>query len=272
MMLLSDVTLRDGCHLFNHNVSVNFVESYAQFAERVGIQVLEVGHGYSIGCTSPKLNLTDSELISLVKSQVKKTRLSTHVNPDMCTVEYVKNVTRDIDIIRLACVPGEVDKLKPFLTLDKELWVSLMYTSKASRDQIVSDCKTIESFGIKTVVLFDSAGNYLPDEIGERVKLVKESSSLRVGFHGHNNLQLAVANSLAVVKAGGEIIDVSLHGIGAGAGNTPLEVMMHLTPDENLNVNEIHKYSDTLDIYPSRKTIQITNAVKNISALHVTDE
>lgn len=271
-MLLSDVTLRDGCHLFNHNVPVDFVKSYAQFAERVGIQVLEVGHGYSIGCTSPKLNLTDSQLISIVKSQVKKTRLSTHVNPDLCTVEYVKDVTRDIDIIRLACVPGEVDKLKPFLILEKELWVSLMYTSKATRDQIMSDCKQIESFGIKTVVLFDSAGSYLPDEIGERVKLVKETCSLRVGFHGHNNLQLAAANSIAVAKAGGEIIDVSLHGIGAGAGNTPLEVMMHLTPDENLNTDEVHKYSDTLDIYPTRKTIQITNAVKNISALHVTDE
>lgn len=271
-MLLSDVTLRDGCHLFNHNVPVNFVESYAQFAEKAGIQVLEVGHGYSIGCMSPKLNLTDSELISLVKSNVKKTRLSTHVNPDMCTIEYVKDVTHDIDIIRLACVPGEVDKLKPFLVLDKELWVSLMYTSKASREQIVSDCKTIESLGIKTVVLFDSAGSYLPDEISERVKLVKESCSLRVGFHGHNNLQLAVANSLAVARAGGEIIDVSLHGIGAGAGNTPLEVMMHMTPDENLNIGEIHKYSDAIDIYPTRKMVQITNAVKNISALHATDE
>lgn len=271
-MILSDVTLRDGCHLFNHNVPVDFIESYAQFAEKAGIQVIEVGHGFSIGCTSPKLNINDSDFISLVKSNVKKTRLSTHVNPDLCTLEYVKNVTRDIDIIRLACVPGETDKLKPFLVLDKELWASLMYTSKASREQLVSDCKMIESFGIKTVVLFDSAGNYLPDEISERVKLVRESCSIRIGFHGHNNLQLAVANSLAVAKAGGEIIDASLHGIGAGSGNTPLEVIMHLTPDENLNMDEIHKYSDTLDIYPMRKTIQITNAVKNISALHVTDE
>lgn len=267
-MLISDVTLRDGCHLFQHKMSTNFIIRYAAFAEKAGIDVLEAGHGYGIGGTEPKLNISEHEFLEIVKSQLTKTRLSVHLNPDFCSMDYYMKVAPFIDIVRLACIPGEIYKIIPFLKLNKEIWVSLMFTSKVSRATLLSDATSLHSLNVNTVILFDSAGNYTPDEISERVSMIKnEFPSMRVGFHGHNNLQLAVANSLAVYKSGGEIIDVSLHGIGAGAGNTPLEIFMHLVPD-TIDKDEVYKMAEEVKEYPNRGTAYIKNAIKNKSPLH----
>ena len=266
--MISDVTLRDGCHYFNHIIDKTFIEEYATFAESAGIKLLEVGHGYSLGCTNPKLNISDENFIKCVKARVKNTLLSTHINPDLCTVDHALDVTKDVDIVRLAVCPGNIYKLGKFLVLKNEIWVSLMYTSTKTKFELLEDCKLIESMNIKTVVIFDSAGNYTPDDVYERIAFIKNNTSLRLGFHGHNNLQLAVANSLAAQKAGASIIDASLNGIGAGAGNTPLEIIMHLIQDNDINKDIVHEKSATIKFRPEFKVSQVINAMKNFSPLH----
>jgi len=270
-MVLSDVTLRDGMHFFGHTISLDFVREYAQFAEKAGIPVLEVGHGVSLGCENPKLNVDQAVVIGEARKFLNKTMLSTHINPDFCTVEYARTMvsTCGIDIARIACVPEDVSKTPPFLGLGlKETWISLMYSSTMNDDQLATCVAQLYKYGFETVILFDSAGNYLPESVSRRfAKCRAAAPSVRLGFHGHNNLQMAVANSIA---SGADIIDASLHGIGAGSGNAPIEILMNLT-DNDINKDVVYSFGDTINLWPVRKSIQVKNAIKNISPLHIND-
>ena len=126
-------------------------------------------------------------------------------------------------------------------------------------------CTEINKMGIKNVVIFDTAGNYKPDVIHKRISDIKKLlPDMVIGFHGHNNLQLAIANSLAAKDAGATIVDVSLHGIGGGSGNAQLEIFTSLCKT-NANLIEIYKMSDTIEYFPSRKTDHIRNAIANYS-------
>ena len=200
-MLVSDVTLRDGWHMFNYVIPIEFIDEYSQFAERAGIDVLEVGHGLSIGCKNPSINLSDEEMIQTARKNLVHTKMSTLVNPDFCTLEYASRVTEPVDIIRLSCVPTETYKIAEFAKYfleKKEVWVSLLFTSKFTDAQVVDACASLRGMGIKTIVIFDTAGNYRPDTVTQRVKMVKKAiPDIVLGFHGHNNLQFAIANSLA---------------------------------------------------------------------------
>jgi 4-hydroxy 2-oxovalerate aldolase len=269
--MLSDVTLRDGMHFFGHVVSLDFVREYAQFAEKAGISVLEVGHGVSLGCENPKLNIDQSVMICEARKFLNKTMLSTHINPDFCTVEYARTMVSAcaIDIARIACVPEDIAKTPPFLGLGlKETWISLMYSSTMDDDQLAACVAQLGRYGFDTIVLFDSAGNYLPESVSRRFSKCRAAApGVRLGFHGHNNLQMAVANSLA---SGADIIDASLHGIGAGSGNAPLEILMNMTVND-IDKDVVYSFGDAINLWPVRKSIQVKNAIKNISPLHVND-
>lgn len=268
MTTISDVTLRDGWHMFNYNMSIEFIDEYSKFAEKACIDVLEVGHGLSIGCKEPSINLSDSEIIETARKNLVNTKLSTLVNPDFCSIEYADAITKNVDIIRLSCIPTEIFKIENFakhFLNKKEVWVSLLFTSKFSNEQIVQACSDLWKMGLKTVVIFDTAGNYTPEIIKQRISSIKkELPDMTLGFHGHNNLQLAISNSLTAKDAGATIVDVSLHGIGGGSGNAQLEIFTSLCKT-NTNLIEIYKMSDSIEYFPKRTTENIRNAMKNYS-------
>ena len=106
----------------------------------------------------------------------------------------------------------------------------------------------------------DSTGSFVPDDVYERISTLKKLD-MPIGFHGHNNLNLAVANSLIAIKSGASIIDVTLHGFGAGAGNTPLEVMMYLHQSKLLDKKKILEYCEICNFkFPICKPINILTA------------
>ena len=262
-MIISDVTLRDGMHFLNHKTTEEFIDEYSKFAELVGIDVLEFGNGFSFGAESPvKLNIDEMKMIRIIKSNLKNTKLSIHVNPDLTSLDTVKNIEELIDIIRIACVPDDVEKVEKFVkTLKCETWISLMYTSSVKISILVDACEKLKSYGVHTIIIFDSAGTYVPNDVHDIVQSIK---GVRLGFHGHNNLQLAVANSLV---PGFEIIDASMKGMGAGAGNAPLEIIVNLC-ENNTDRDKIIEYSENFTYCPQRKSIHIINALKNKSPLH----
>ena len=96
----------------------------------------------------------------------------------------------------------------------------------ASPEILLEEAKKMESYGAEAIVIMDSAGAYFPDDVTQRISTLVDGLSIPVGFHGHNNLGMAVINSVAAVKAGASIIDGSIRGFGAGAGNTQLEVLV----------------------------------------------
>ena len=265
---VSDVTLRDGWHMFDYHIPIDFIDTYSKFAERAGIDVLEVGHGLSIVCTNPSINLTDIEMLQVARKNLIKTRLSTLVNPDYCSLDYAASVTREVDIIRLSCIPTETEKIKEFARYfvdKKDVWVSLLFTSKFTDNQVMHACTEISKMGVKSIVIFDTTGNYKPEVVQKRISDIKTLlPDLAIGFHGHNNLQLAIANSLAATYAGASIVDVSLHGIGGGSGNAQLEIFASLC-ETNTDLVEIYKMNDEIEHFPSRKTDHIRNAIANYS-------
>lgn len=263
MVIISDVTLRDGMHLLNHETSMKFIDEYSKFANSAKIDVLEFGNGFSIGATHPKkMNIDEVEAIKLIKSNLTFTRLSVHYNPHLTPISYLMKIKYYVDIIRIACVPSEIEDMKKYIDAfsDKEIWLSIMYSSSVSYEELVEKCNSVN---VDTVVIFDSAGTYVPtDKIIQNIK--DDISHKRVGFHGHNNLQLAVANSL-IGKF--DIVDVSMKGIGAGAGNTPLEIFVNLCKN-NSNNETIIEYAENFPYNVTRSVTHVINALKNISPLH----
>lgn len=267
--MISDVTLRDGWHMFDYKIPIEFIKEYSKFAEKSKIDVLEVGHGLSIGCKEPRIHIDDIELIDIARKELKNTKLSTLVNPDFCNLEYACNVTKDVDIIRLSCIPSETYKLENFIKmfkdLGKEIWISLLFTSKFSDYEVLEACKKLQDKGIKTIIIFDTAGNYKPDDVKRRFIMLKNClKDVKFGFHGHNNLGLANANTMVALKYGAEIADVSLHGIGGGSGNAQLEVIGPIY-SKTINHEEIFKMNDSIDYFPRRQSINIQNALNNYS-------
>lgn len=116
-----------------------------------------------------------------------------------------------------------------------------MMSHMASKETLVEEAQKMESYGAEGVILFDSAGAYVPDEVSERISLLVSSLNIPVGFHAHNNLGLAIANSIAAAQAGATIIDGSARGFGAGAGNAQIEAVVAVL--EKLG------YSTGIDLY-----------------------
>lgn len=246
MVEYHDLTIRDGCHAISHKLTADMIKRHCIFAENSKIPVMEIGHGNGLGASSiliGKATLSDIEMISLAKSYLKNTKLSVHVIPGLATIERDIDpaITLGVDIFRIAshCTEASMTKthIEYLASRGKTVYGALMMCATCPLAVLVEEVKKIKSYGASAVIIMDSTGSFTPDQVEE---LFKELSKLdiKLGFHAHNNLGLAVANSLVAIKNGAEIIDVTVHGFGAGAGNTPLEIMTVLHPSNDINVLE----------------------------------
>jgi 4-hydroxy 2-oxovalerate aldolase len=249
-------------HFFEHKIDLKFIEEYAQFAEDAGVDVLEVGNGWGYRSNIAELTVNEIDMIECAQKNLNNTKLSIHLNPDFCTIEEFNQIKHLVNIVRLSCTPKDVYKLKPWINIDNEKWACIMFSSSVSREDLKKAFTDIHALGFDTCIIFDSAGNYTPNEVRERIKIGKDIG-LRMGFHGHNNLQLAIANSLI---DGIDIIDATMNGVGSGAGNAPIEILVHLVPCK-INVEKIMNKSSTFEYYPLRRIENIHNALKNKTPL-----
>lgn len=249
-ILIIDSTLRDGSHAVSHQLSEKNISDYAQAAEKAGIKILVVGHGNGLGASSLHLGrsaVSDTEMLRSAKKQLKNTKLSAFLIPGFGTInDNIKPALREgIEVIMIAshCTEANVtrqhiefarrNKLTPFGIL--------MMSHMISAKELLEQALLMESYGAVGVILMDSAGAYLQKDVEEKVSTLVHSLSIDVGFHAHNNLGLAVANSVTAVEHGATIIDTTSRGFGAGAGNCQMEVVVAV----------LHKlgYSTGLDLY-----------------------
>jgi 4-hydroxy 2-oxovalerate aldolase len=139
----------------------------------------------------------------------------------------------------------------------KTVYGALMMCATCPLDVLVGEVEKMKSYGASAVIIMDSTGSFTPNQVEEYFSKLSKIG-IKLGFHAHNNLGLAVANSLAAIKNGAEIIDATIHGFGAGAGNTPLEIMTVVHPSGGINVLES---IDELDYeVPVTKVINILTA------------
>jgi len=232
---IHDPTLRDGNHAVRHQLTSNNFRRYCLAAEAAGVPVVEVGHGNGLGASSMMVGealLTDEEILTISRESLIKSKLSMHVIPGFATIkrDLVKAIDLGVDIFRVAAHVTEADICQRHIeyarNADKNVFGVLMMSHMADIDVLVSEARKMQSYGAEGLVIMDSSGNYFPDNVAERITALVNNLDIPVGFHGHNNLGMAIANSVAAIKAGCSLLDASIRGFGAGAGNTQLEVLV----------------------------------------------
>lgn len=234
-LLICDPTLRDGNHAVRHQLSRESFVAYCKAAEAAGVPIVEVGHGNGLGASSMlvgECRLSDDEILSVSRANLSKSRLAIHVIPGFCTIknDLAKAVDAGVDVFRIASHCTEADITDRHIAYireaGKEAFGVLMMSHMATPAILLEEAKKMESYGAEAIIIMDSAGAYFPADVTERISTLVDGLAIPIGFHGHNNLGMAVSNSVAAVNAGASIIDGSIRGFGAGAGNTQLEVLV----------------------------------------------
>ena len=264
-----DLTLRDGSHAINHQLTKEMIQAHCEFAENAGIEVVEVGHGNGIGASSlliGKSLLSDYEIISIARKYLKQTKLSIHIIPELATIKRDIDlaISLGVDIFRVAshCTEASLTKshIEYLSNKGKIVYGVLMICATSSVDVLYEQASKMKSYGASAIIIMDSSGSFKPKNVSEIIKTLV-TLNIQIGFHGHNNFHLAVANSLAAIESGASIIDVTIKGFGAGAGNTPLEVMAFLHESQTLDKTKIIEYCDKTNIFsPITKPIHILTA------------
>lgn len=257
-ILISDPTLRDGNHAVRHQLSRESFISYCQAAEAAGVPIVEVGHGNGLGASSllvGECRLSDEEILSVSRANLSKSRLAIHVIPGFCTIQHdlAKALDAGVDVFRIASHCTEADITDRHIAYirqaGKEAFGVLMMSHMATPNVLLEEAKKMESYGAEAIIIMDSAGAYFPSDVTERIATLVDGLSVPVGFHGHNNLGMAVANSVAAVNAGASIIDGTIRGFGAGAGNTQLEVLVAVLQRMGFETGiDLYKILDAADI------------------------
>lgn len=235
-ILVHDMTLRDGMHPKRHQISLDQMRQVAQGLDAAGVPLIEVTHGDGLGGSSVNYGFpahTDEEYLSAVIPLMKRAKVSALLIPGIGTVDHLR-MARDLGVqtIRVATHCTEADVSEQHINLARSFGMDtvgfLMMAHMASAAKIVEQIKLMESYGANCVYVTDSAGYMLPADVKLRIAAVREAvkPETEVGFHGHHNLAMGVANSIAAVEAGATRIDAAAAGLGAGAGNTPMEIFI----------------------------------------------
>lgn len=231
---IHDMCLRDGMHAVQHQIRVEKMVEAAIAMDEAGIPMIEVTHGDGLGGRSVNYGFpaaSDKEYLTAVCAAVKNAKVSALLIPGIGTIDHLKMAAEcGIDTIRIAAHCTEADVTEQHIGMAKEMGLDtvgfLMMTHMIEPEELTEQLLLLESYGANCVYITDSAGYMLPDDVTARVSHARAAlkPETELGFHGHHNLSLGVSNSLAAVEAGANRIDGSVAGLGAGAGNTPLEV------------------------------------------------
>jgi 4-hydroxy-2-oxovalerate/4-hydroxy-2-oxohexanoate aldolase len=233
-VLLHDNCLRDGMHPKQHQISLEQMVKIASALDDAGVALIEVTHGDGLGGASVNYGFpahTDEEYLQAVVPRMKHSRISALLIPGIGTVDHMRQVYDcGVRCIRIATHCTEADVAEQHIGQARKLGMDtvgfLMMAHMLAPAELAQQAKQMESYGANVVYCTDSAGYLLPDDVAARVRALRDilKPETEVGFHGHHNLSMGVANSLAAVEMGATRIDGSAAGLGAGAGNTPLEV------------------------------------------------
>lgn len=230
---LVDTTLRDGSHAVSHSFTTEQVQAIAKGLDESGVDLIELSHGDGLGGSSINYGFSAEDEITLLQAArdvIHHGKLTALLLPGVGTIEDLKRAEQaGIQAVRIATHVTEADVAVQHIRYAKSrgLFVAgfLMMAHMASPETITEQAKLLEAEGVDYVNLADSAGYMVPDDVTARITALKETIQIPVGFHAHNNLGLAMGNSLAAIKAGAEYIDGTCRSLGAGAGNTQIEVL-----------------------------------------------
>lgn len=236
-ILLSDATLRDGSHAIAHQLTKENVRDYCRLIDQSGVEWVEVGHGNGLGASSIHIGLskeTDLDLLSTARENLKKAKLSVHVIPGIASInrDLAPAISAGVEIFRVGAHCSEADTTLRHIEYvrgnNKTAVGVLMMSHMLTPHELVKQAQLMESAGAEAIVIMDSAGAMRMNDVKARVQSLSENLVIPIGMHAHNNLGLAIGNSLVAVEEGAKIIDACAAGFGAGAGNAAIEILIPL--------------------------------------------
>ncbi|AOP33693.1 hypothetical protein A0128_07455 [Leptospira tipperaryensis] len=243
--ILLDCTIRDGGYAINFQFSARDTRNICSNLDKAGIRLIEVGHGLGLGASNPSNGIAfeaDEDYISTAKSVTKNSFVGAFFIPGIGKKEDIKRAKEaGLDFIRIGKDVTDLEATRSFIDYAQELGlhvsINMMKSYAVNSLELGNIIKNMNGWGADLICLVDSAGCMMPEQIREYVSVIKDNSDLPAGFHGHNNLGMANANSLAALKGGAQFVDATLRGMGRSAGNAQTEAMAFIFQEYGYDSN-----------------------------------
>jgi len=227
-----ECTLRDGSYAVDFKFTENDTAILAGVLGRLGFGWIEVGHGVGLGAMKAgkgTMPAPDERLIEVAKQAAPDSRIGCFFIPGIGTLEQLKSArSAGLDFVRIGYNATEIEDAYPYVTLARELGLKVclnfMKTYAISPARFAEKAREGATAGADVIYCVDSAGSMFPEDVRSYFSAAREACPCSLGFHGHSNLQFAVANSVEAVRSGASFIDSTLYGLGRSAGNVPTEI------------------------------------------------
>ncbi|QGU06830.1 4-hydroxy-2-oxovalerate aldolase [Corynebacterium occultum] len=232
---LNDSTLRDGSHAVRHQYTTDQVRRVVRALDDAHVEMIEVTHGDGLGGSTFNYGFSRTDELDLIEAAVDEARhakIAALLLPGVGTIADLKEAAlRGVSVVRIATHCSEADVAIQHFQAAREMGLEtggfLMLSHRLAPAELAAQARIMVDAGCECVFVVDSAGHLIMEQAADRVRAVLDEvgGDAEVGFHGHQNLSFGVANSLLAVREGATQVDGTLYGLGAGAGNAPLEVL-----------------------------------------------